>query len=166
MKPYIVALVVLLSNTVLSGLEAQSMLFVKGKSGAQTAFSLAGIHKLNFSTGNMVVTDTNAGEQYFSVSDIRLLSFKNYFSGINPEEIQNNVLRIYPNPVRTSMQIGYTGEEPDLMAEIIDLRGRIISIDYLESNQTKMDVTRLEPGIYFIRIQNKSKVFVSKFIKN
>jgi len=165
MKPCRVILVGLLLNTLISGLEAQSMLYVREKSGSQTAFSLSGTRKLDFSAGSMVITDTNAGKKYFVVGDIRLLSFKNYFSGIDPDKKQNNGLRIYPDPVGPLMQIEYTGGNSGLVAEIIDLQGRVLLIDNLESNQATLDVTRLKPGIYFIRVRNKSKVFVTKFIK-
>jgi hypothetical protein len=168
MKPYIFTLVVLLLiSDGIGGLQAQSMLYVKEKAGNQTAFPIPGIRKLNFTGGNVVVTDTNAGTETFPVSGIRFLSFRNFFTGIqDPGTNQAGKLRLYPNPVNDELIIEYAGDHDGLTIEILDLQGRVLQSHNMDFSKIKLNVTRLEPGIYFSRIHAKSRVFVKKFIKS
>lgn len=159
--------VLLLVSIGITGLKAQSTLYVKEKSGTQTAFALSGIRKLNFPDSSVTITKTNAGAQNYSLGSVRFLSFKNYFTGIpNPGSNQNDALKLYPNPANDILQIEYTGDQSNsLTMEILDLQGRVLLKSYLQNRKTSIDVTNIKAGIYLCRLQD-SEVIVRKFMKN
>jgi len=70
-------------------------------------------------------------------------------------------LEIYPNPANHSLQIKTNLSK--LQAEITDLQGKKILI----SSQKEIDISKLQSGIYFIKIQSDiDAVKVLKFLKN
>jgi hypothetical protein len=77
-------------------------------------------------------------------------------------ELEKNSFSVFPNPVYDEIILShYSGQ--DNRVEIIDLNGRI-----LRSPSTingRVSVADLEPGIYFLRIREKSSTETMKFVK-
>src|SRR4030042_7049823 len=92
--------VVLLLGLGLNGLQAQSTLYVKEKTGTQTSFELNGIRKLIFPAGNIMVNKTDGDTRVYALSDIRYLSFIDFTTDVKLIDRQESSnLTLYPNPV-------------------------------------------------------------------
>ena len=91
-------------------------------------------------------------------------------TGINDESIKvvSPEATIYPNPVAGSLTIVFNTYINKLNATITDVKGSSVIQSELNINgksDVKMDVSKLKPGTYFLRIQTKSGVQNLKFIK-
>ncbi len=77
-------------------------------------------------------------------------------------------LKLFPNPVDDVLLIGgleSTLYSEKLDAEIYDVTGRLVKVMNLRSEM--VDVTLLQPGLYFLRIKNQDSIIgQQKFIKN
>ena len=141
----------------------------------------------NSATGNQWYSETNTGITiipnaigqtyeplengiYFSVVD-------NYYCGldtsnkINIQDLSINSLNklnpsISPNPAQTYITIktptSYLSSETSI--EIISLDGKIISKLNTDKSTTKIDVSNLKSGIYYVRISNNSNINVQKLL--
>jgi hypothetical protein len=83
--------------------------------------------------------------------------------GIEQLTMDNGQLKIYPNPVSGQLTID-NGELTMENVKIYDVMGRIVNNCQLSTVncQLKINVEFLPPGVYFLRIGNKT----AKFIKN
>jgi len=83
--------------------------------------------------------------------------------GINPVVSGNSVV-VYPNPTRGELRVE-SGELRVERVEVLDVFGKKLST--LNSQlSTKMDISHLPAGIYFLRIQTGEGTFVQKVVKN
>jgi hypothetical protein len=149
-------------------LDAQNTLYVKERSGAQTPIALSDIRRLDFTGGTLNLTQTDATTQSYILSDVRFLSFRNYFTGIpDPEGDPPGALRVYPNPVTGRLHVDCTGKPATGgIVEIIDLSGRALRRNYFPDSAGGIDVSDLKTGLYILRLLNNSKISGAKFIKN
>ncbi len=91
-------------------------------------------------------------------------SFKaNFKSSLSASNIHvaNGSLSVFPNPTRNSISIFTKGDARiDQRAEfqIIDASGRVVLMDFLDRTQTQIDVSGLERGVYFVRVENIPQV--------
>ena len=69
---------------------------------------------------------------------------------------------IYPNPCFDKLFIN--SKNKIKLLEILNIRGQIVSSFY--TNQSYIDVSNLELGIYFIKVSNNENISLLKFIKN
>ena len=86
-----------------------------------------------------------------------------------PNEINEDKILLYPNPVTEELIVEINSIE--LSPEAITLfnsMGNIVFAPLVVSgiHQASIDVSQLIPGIYFIRIQLGSKIFLKKFLKD
>lgn len=108
------------------------------------------------------VFDINAGGQVFQdtvivyeAQDRSTLSLDN--------AIAVNDLKLYPNPVDTILNIDVAQNNVINAITIMDLNGRIV----INSKQdSSIDVTNLQSGLYIINIDSANGVVTKKFIKN
>ena len=66
----------------LTGLQAQTM-YVKEKSGTQTAYTLSSLRKMTFSGGNATVQKSDNSTGVYALSQLRCLNFQNLITSIN-----------------------------------------------------------------------------------
>jgi ligand-binding sensor domain-containing protein len=88
------------------------------------------------------------------------LSFKP--TGINPV-IQKNSLQIYPNPVQNILQVDLSGKTG--LLEIHDISGKSVLQKQIIDNNTSIDVSGLDNGIYIIKVLSDNQIFTSKIVK-
>jgi hypothetical protein len=78
------------------------------------------------------------------------------------ENVINNNITIYPNPVKNQLTITVENEKIKSI-EIINVAGKVIM---KENNPTKtINVSNLSKGLYFIQVQTEKGVGVKRFIK-
>ena len=87
----------------------------------------------------------------------------NISTGTNTNPLENNPpeYTIYPNPANDVLNINIDNDfASDYRYSVFDIYGRVF-IDTNE-NQTSIDISGLNSGIYFIRISNSRGVNTSK----
>ena len=81
------------------------------------------------------------------------------------EELKNN-LKIYPDPASDKVYIEML-LKPDntTMLEVFDINGRSILKQELQNSQiSSIDVSKLNSGIYFIKVMTATTVYSKKFV--
>ncbi|MFH1049605.1 MAG: T9SS type A sorting domain-containing protein [bacterium] len=90
-------------------------------------------------------------------------------SEVSVEELnlQDNIMRIYPNPASEYIEINIVADGRQQTADgrqeiqIYNVLGEcVITVEQTLSSVQRIDVTGLPPGVYFIRIGNQTKLFV------
>jgi hypothetical protein len=91
-----------------------------------------------------------------------VISFSNSTTGQSEFDTDNRI--IYPNPVVNVLNFSYDPKGIELF-EIVDCTGRI---QYYSNvlNKSSVNVSKLLPGIYTLRVNYKGENFVHRFIKN
>jgi len=85
-------------------------------------------------------------------------------SGVGIEEISSNKIRIYPNPAEDYLNIEM--EEIPNLVEVINMTGKIILTEKMNSEKFGLDVSHLSKGIYFIRfVFEDGSMGATKFVK-
>jgi len=80
--------------------------------------------------------------------------------------IQNNQLKLYPNPTNDFLTINLEENTNNLEVEVYDINGNLI-IKNKMINGEKLDVTNIKTGIYYIQIQTENNsIFRQKFLKD
>jgi hypothetical protein len=88
---------------------------------------------------------------------------------LKTESLQTSVLSIYPNPVAgLSLTVNHNAFKGKAIISIYNLGGALIkNIDVtVNSNQTLIDTSMLNPGNYILKLQNNDGAKTIKFIKN
>ncbi|HQF00573.1 MAG TPA: T9SS type A sorting domain-containing protein [Bacteroidales bacterium] len=71
-------------------------------------------------------------------------------------------VNIYPNPVTGNLIIEKEINEP-LQVDIWDIKGRMMEVT--EKTDSMINLQHLKPGIYFIRLSNNNKLFITRLVK-
>ncbi|NRD19878.1 S8 family serine peptidase [Winogradskyella eckloniae] len=74
-------------------------------------------------------------------------------------------INIYPNPVTAYLNINSTTDLLNVEASICNQLGQKILSQNMTNNNSKLDVSELEKGIYFVRLNNEKYSKTFKFIK-
>jgi hypothetical protein len=72
---------------------------------------------------------------------------------------------IYPNPVKDVLNVQLSGSK-NVSINIVDLTGRILKHQDVTSAATRVSVSDLVPGTYFLQINNGTTTTTQKFVKN
>ncbi|MGM0647889.1 MAG: T9SS type A sorting domain-containing protein, partial [Bacteroidota bacterium] len=108
-------------------------------------------------TLNYSYTDNDApnGEQlYYRIKQTDYDGSYSY-SWIQNVNIENNVtVNVYPNPVQRGQNIMIQSSEDNLLLNLYDAQGNKVRSSNLNHNQNKIETSDLNPGLYFIRLQN------------
>ena len=74
-----------------------------------------------------------------------------------------NAIQIFPVPTKDILNIAFT-KDNNYTVKIIDILG-VVKQHILKPTQNKIDVSKLTPGVYFIKIQHKGDIYLKQFIK-
>lgn len=74
-----------------------------------------------------------------------------------------NEIRIYPNPAKNSLTISFENDNSSTI-QIVDITGKIVLTKKLIKTIERLDISSLQNGMYFIKIQSNEKDFVQKLI--
>ncbi|MEN9442875.1 MAG: hypothetical protein RLZ33_2952 [Bacteroidota bacterium] len=79
---------------------------------------------------------------------------RHIFSPLGFEEIEfgNQQFSIYPNPVTDEITVSMVGISSEVLYYLYDLTGQIYNTGLLSSEMNKIDVSRLNPGLYILQI--------------
>jgi len=158
---------VLLLGLGLTGLQAQTM-YVKEKSGTQTAYTLSSIRKMTFSGGNATVQKTDNSTGIYALSGLRYLNFTDLTTEIVEPTTQlgySNLIT-YPNPVNDLLNVDLTGVTGEGTISILTLEGKEIQAQNINrSSLVTLNLNHLSQGIYLCRYSTKTEIKTVKIIK-
>jgi Secretion system C-terminal sorting domain len=81
------------------------------------------------------------------------------------EVYKEEQFEVYPNPGTNIITIKSDTEANELLIlELIDVNGKVLIKEEIFSNQ-QIDIASLQNGIYYIKIANRNKINVLKFVK-
>lgn len=84
--------------------------------------------------------------------------------GVEEFQISNSILQIYPNPAANEINISIEGEDlNDYEISILNVLGEK---EKIENDKSKISISQLAKGVYFITATNRDKRFTQKFIKD
>jgi len=74
---------------------------------------------------------------------------------------------LYPNPASNMVYVSMPSATDDTFGSVAlyDLRGQLLLTTKLINETTSMDIGRLKPGVYFVRLSNNHMVRVLKLVK-
>lgn len=83
----------------------------------------------------------------------------------NESSAVSSIIKVFPNPFVNNIQINYNQEEGSY--ELFDISGKVLTYGKLKLELNQIELTKLEKGIYFIRVIDKQGVqlHVSKVYK-
>ena len=153
----------------LTGIQAQS-LFVVGKNGATSDFTLTSLRSITFAGTDLVLNKKDGSTSIpYSIADLRFLSFSQYTEVTNPGSDKSEI-NIYPNPVHDMLNIQYLSNKPNenTNIEILSIDGKIMYNKPFELNNTvqSINTNTWSRGIYLLRFNNGTEVISKKIIKN
>ncbi|MDA3894295.1 MAG: carbohydrate-binding protein [Salinivirgaceae bacterium] len=111
------------------------------------------ISKANYYDTTNLVTITN--------NDIELEITMNKVATSIDVSMENNI-QLFPNPA-TGNVVNITNAK-GFNLSVIDVSGNNVLLEKLESNNEVLNISILETGIYFIRIENNSSTITHKFV--
>jgi hypothetical protein len=91
-------------------------------------------------------------------------TFTSYSSGVN--EIDNSMaLSVFPNPAGEKLTIVCKNLKPGQQVAIYDLHGRLILQSSITRSNYELDISRLSPGNFLIRLGSGTEAGCAHFIK-
>jgi hypothetical protein len=83
------------------------------------------------------------------------------------EKLGKYNLNVFPNPATSSINISISGDnsDEDMLIELRDLQGRLLSSQVAVLGTTKMDVSNHAAGAYILHIRIGEEISVWKIIK-
>jgi hypothetical protein len=80
--------------------------------------------------------------------------------------MEESTLNLYPNPASDLINFELNNSsDKEMKADIYDIQGRLIETINIAVNETTIDISRLEKGIYVLILSNEENTFTKKFIK-
>jgi hypothetical protein len=108
----------------------------------------------------------------FAGSSTGLIKFnleKSAGAGISPDQVNNTQVTVYPNPATTHINLHFTAKAGEALSIVLtDLSGRQLRADRPGTtnglNAYSMDVTGVQPGVYFVTVSIAATKTVTKVI--
>jgi hypothetical protein len=95
----------------------------------------------------------------------------------NPEEVKEvcpndveeikykDVIAITPNPANDKITISSLAIKGNTQLSIFNISGEKVLERQLIKNETQLDISALQRGVYFVRLQNEKMVEMGKMVK-
>lgn len=96
----------------------------------------------------------------------RMKPWNDSITGIEQQPYAVEQLSVYPNPANGFINLQLP-KGPEGWLQITNLQGEVVHNQNIAQRQTsiKLNITRLEPGIYLVRHHTQKQVFIAKFLK-
>ena len=88
-----------------------------------------------------------------------------FVSSLGVENVKNNTLTVYPNPISEEFQIKLNNQQKVTSLKIIDVNGRIVKNITPNSSNRMYQLSNLKSGIYFLFLETDKGRFKKKIIK-
>lgn len=120
---------------------------------------LSEIKKLEFSDDKLLITMNTGIAQTCPINDVQKLYFGT-IATINTDIEAHSTISIFPNPAQQFIEIKNIPVSANRI-RIFQTDGKLIMQESTTETSKTIDISRLNPGLYIINIQNQS----SKFFK-
>ncbi|MCB4808788.1 PKD domain-containing protein [Tamlana sp. 62-3] len=115
-----------------------------------------------------VVTDYNqspviCGDGFVLRGDDYGITVSNSLSTVE-SLVEEHIFKIYPNPANNYLNVFLSNSEKISSFKIYDVFGKIILKNELQRSE-QINISKLQTGIYFIKVKTETKDYVSKFLK-
>jgi hypothetical protein len=88
----------------------------------------------------------------------------NPLSSVN--EVSNDlVVEVYPNPASDNVTVMYNAVNGNATLEIYDMTGKVVGTEIISKATTVVDLKKLSPGIYLIRISDGKSSGTARVMK-
>lgn len=155
-----------------SGLQAQSRLYIHAKDGTKTSYPLNEIRKLTFPLRTIALYGNDGSTQAFPFIELRQVRFTEFVSGNNSLDLaESNSLSVFPNPVSSELNLRFlSGSGGTVEIRILDVHGKTVSIKKEHTlqgiNQVNLQLSDLPKGLYVCRVRHGKSTETRKFLKN
>lgn len=151
-------------------LHSQTM-YVRNKSGGQTAYQKAEISKISFQPGNMYVHKADASIHSHALAHVRYVNFTDLLAGIPMEEAEDIWLKLdlFPNPARGILHLRLNAAlEETALLEIFSIEGIKVYSGRWVSGKSLMTINigGFSKGMYVCRLGLKETGLTVKFFKH
>ncbi len=148
----------------LSGLQAQNSVLPSGGTASGSGGSAS------YSLGQLVYT-TNTGENGSIAHGVQQPYEISVVLGIEEGKGIRLDLSVYPNPTEDILYLSVDSDDTinieSLNFLLHDINGKTIVKKKLESDKTRVDMTKLQPATYFLQVmKNSREIKTFKIIKN
>jgi len=82
----------------------------------------------------------------------------------NIDELKEAEPTIYPNPATNNITVNFNSNISESEYTIINSIGNIVLNGILNGNQNNIDISRLQPGLHFVKIKTSSNTYIKKLI--
>lgn len=90
---------------------------------------------------------------------------KQLLSATNISESDNySNIKVFPNPATSFIQLDIDGDISQSSVLILDIAGKVVLNQRIDSNHEVIDIDNLPSGLYFVKIQDKKQSKVFKII--
>ncbi len=108
-------------------------------------------------------------ERVDSIRSYYLNDFTNTACGlalsIDKNELEDNILTIYPNPFNNQITINYELKNSQAQLKVFNGVGKLVKEVVLKNNQTTIDLSQQANGIYFIQLTDGKNRLTKKVVK-
>ncbi|MFK7748834.1 MAG: T9SS type A sorting domain-containing protein [Kordia sp.] len=140
----------------------QTLVMCNGDTFEPVYFGILGNNGTNFFDYTINLTDE-------TLTMIDLLGEKLVYGrqvlSIKDNDAFSNSIKVYPNPVQKELSLTGISANSKTSFSIYNITGNMI-ISERSLTQNTYDVTQLKVGVYFIKITQKGKTAVKKFVKS
>ena len=88
-------------------------------------------------------------------------------TGFDPNSSKGQIT-LFPNPVNDKLNIKLPVSQIDQLESrlwLVDLNGRVVKSEFLKAEHSILDLSKINPGIYFAKIEVNGELFFDKIIK-
>ncbi len=85
-------------------------------------------------------------------------------TGISNYDFSKTIFDLYPNPAQGMLNITLTGGRKTGTIAIADISGKqVLTVDKITSDKVLVDISTLNQGLYFVRLEQDGRTYVRKF---
>lgn len=145
----------------MTGLQAQESVNATGGNASGSGGSAS------YSVGQVVYT-TNTGTSGSVAQGVQQPYEISVVTEIEEAKVINLTVSAYPNPTTDYLTLIIEELEiSNLSYQLYDINGKLLQNEKIERNQTSIDMSKLVPAIYFVKVVHEGKeVKTFKIIKN
>lgn len=151
-----------------SKVNAQTMYVKEKNSGIQSTYTLSNIRKVNFLSGNLIITNIENTDTVIALNSLRYISFTDYSTTISEytKEVPTEI-KVYPNPIFNELNIDFSGTNIlNGKICILSIEGKLIKTQQLTSSANlTIDMSNIPQGVYLCRFSNEKEIKTIKIIK-